>query len=112
MPDDKNHNFAGIIRYEMEIESDDKIIALDLGEVREGAEVWINGKNAGTRIGYPYYFDVSSLSVCGCNRIQIDVTTTLAFAQCDGFSEEYDPLSGRVMRTDKIYDAKMVNSIC
>lgn len=86
LPDDKNHNFAGIIRYEMEIESDDKIIALDLGEVREGAEVWINGKNAGTRIGYPYYFDVSSLSVCGRNRIQIDVTTTLAFAQCDGFS--------------------------
>ena len=52
-------------------------IMLDLGTVRESAEVWVNGKLAGIRIWYPYTVDIGPMAAEGTNRIEVVVTNTL-----------------------------------
>jgi hypothetical protein len=46
---------------------------IDLGEVKELAEVWVNGKLAGTAWHAPYRVDVSSLARPGANRLEVKV---------------------------------------
>jgi len=52
-------------------------VVLDLGEVRETAELWLNGKTAGVAWMRPYRFDVTHQIQTGSNRIRIDVTNLL-----------------------------------
>ncbi len=81
-------DFSGTMRYKAEFSLKDVIknAVLDLGNVYEIGEVWINGHNAGTRICPPYRFDINGLLKKGLNTIQIDVTNTLVREQKDTFS--------------------------
>jgi hypothetical protein len=80
--------FSGTFRYESQVSCEEEvsIVAIDLGEVYETAEVFINGLSAGVRIAAPYQFDVRGLISKGSNTLAIEVTNTLSNAQYDPFS--------------------------
>ena len=78
--------FSGTLRYETEFDFDSpcacrESIILDLGEVYEIAEVWLNGTHMGTRICPAYRFDVTGHIRYGLNKLRVDVTNTLAKKQ-------------------------------
>lgn len=50
---------------------------LDLGEVRDAAEVIVNGHPAGTLLLRPYQIDITALVQPGENALEITVTSTL-----------------------------------
>lgn len=80
--------FSGTFRYETEFEwsqSADSIL-LELGEVYETAEVWLNGKQAGVRICPPYQLEMNDLVRQGINKLVIEVTNTLVKDQHDYLS--------------------------
>jgi len=52
---------------------DGKSICLDLGDVRELAEVFVNGKSAGVLWKKPFCTDVTSLLTSGINELQVEV---------------------------------------
>ena len=52
-------------------------VVLDLGEVRETAELWLNGRKAGVAWMRPYRFDVTHQIQAGANRLRIDITNLL-----------------------------------
>ena len=81
-------DFAGLLRYELTVNAPDGLSALDLGDCKDAAQVWINGQDTGVRIGYPYHFDLSRGSIKGENRICIQVATTLVNMECDFFSRQ------------------------
>ncbi|MDP4098173.1 glycosyl hydrolase [Paenibacillus sp. P96] len=80
--------FTGTFRYEMEFEWDESAseVLLDLGEVYETAEVWLNGEHAGVRICPPYILKINGSLKKGTNRLVIEVTNTLVKDQCDFLS--------------------------
>lgn len=53
-------------------------IILDLGEVKNVAEVFVNGSLAGTGMVRPFQFDVTRLVKTGRNRLVVKVANTLA----------------------------------
>lgn len=59
---------------------------LDLGNVYETAEVFVNGTSAGVKLCRPYVFDVTPLLMEGTNRLAIEVTNTLGTAVRDALS--------------------------
>jgi len=72
--------FSGTANYEnhFDLASIDKSATyiLDLGEVKNIAEVIINGKNVGTVWKKPFKIDISQALISGKNTIQINVTNT------------------------------------
>lgn len=52
-------------------------VTLDLGSVRETAEVWLNDAPAGVAWMRPYRFDITHLVRTGTNRLRIAVTNLL-----------------------------------
>jgi len=62
--------------FSMRLEPDVGVV-LDLGGVRETAEVWLNDRNAGVAWMRPYRFDVTQYLRPGPNRLRIDVTNLL-----------------------------------
>ncbi len=74
--------FTGTIRYMHSFEltqlPEATEVILDLGEVHETAEVWINDIPVGTRIAPPYWFRAEEFLKKGKNTIRVDVTNTLA----------------------------------
>ncbi|WP_127493318.1 glycosylhydrolase-like jelly roll fold domain-containing protein [Paenibacillus glycanilyticus] len=80
--------FSGTFRYEMEFEWNEasEQVILELGEVYETAEVWLNGEQAGVRICPPYRLEISGLLKKGVNKLVIEVTNTLAKDQRDFLS--------------------------
>jgi hypothetical protein len=74
-PDPGIRYFSGIATYtrEVQIPVYDKgdQLWLDLGEVYEIAEVWVNGKLAGTAWKPPYRVEISDLVKAGDNKIEI-----------------------------------------
>lgn len=78
---------AGTLRFEGSIRMDEAVHAeLDLGEVFEIAEVFVNGISAGVRLCKPYRFDLKDLLVQGENQIKIEVTNCLGTALRDPIS--------------------------
>jgi hypothetical protein len=81
---DKWPDFSGTGWYEQGMVIDSawlgsgRRVYLDLGDVRNIAEVRINGQSVGTRLWPPYRFDITRLLKPGQNRLQIGVTNTLA----------------------------------
>jgi hypothetical protein len=70
-------HFSGTATYSTEVslgQSGQKKVVLDLGEVREIAEVAVNGKPAGVAWKRPYLIDVTGLLVDGRNVIEVKVT--------------------------------------
>lgn len=80
--------FTGTFRYETEFEWDETAngALLDLGEVYETAEVWLNGEHIGVRICPPYRFEINGLLKKGNNKLVIEVTNTLVKEQRDFLS--------------------------
>lgn len=84
-------NKTGTLRYESTFRlekvigkkalADTTNIVLNLGEVFEVAEVFVNDKSAGCRICPPYEFNISRLLKQGENKIAIEVTNTLGTSQ-------------------------------
>lgn len=56
----------------------DKRVSIDLGRVSSVAEVYVNGKYAGTSVWQPYRFDISNLVKRGTNNLKIIITNTEA----------------------------------
>ncbi len=61
-------------------------VFLDLGEVGEVAQAWLNGPLLGTRICRPYVFDATAAIRPGDNTLRVEVTNTLVYALKDDFS--------------------------
>ncbi|MHB8902436.1 MAG: glycosylhydrolase-like jelly roll fold domain-containing protein, partial [Thermoguttaceae bacterium] len=73
--------FAGAARYTIELrlpETDADGWMLDLGEVRESARVWVNGKPAGVVVAHPFRVDLAGLAQAGSNELAIEVTNLSA----------------------------------
>lgn len=71
-------NKCGTLRYETKLEAEaGKETVLDLGEVFETAEVFVNGRSAGVRLCRPYRFDLTGFLKEGENELAIEVTNTL-----------------------------------
>ena len=74
--------YSGKIRYERtfrwEQGAEEGRIFLDLGEVYETAQLWVNGQEAGVCINPPYRFEITSLLRQGENTVRIIVCNTLA----------------------------------
>lgn len=60
---------------------------IDLKDVGETAEVFVNGKFVGLRVAKPFVFDISEYTVDGENLIEIIVANTLAPRLKDEFSK-------------------------
>ncbi len=76
------HFFSGRAVYEADFPfamklPEDVGVMLDLGSVRETAEVWLNDAPAGIAWMRPYRFDVTRLVRTGPNRLRIAVTNLL-----------------------------------
>jgi hypothetical protein len=82
---DDRPDFSGTMRYSFSVELPEPAGAfmLDLGEVYETAELFINGTGAGVRICPPYWFAGSGLLRRGANTVTVEVVNTLAKALGD-----------------------------
>jgi len=70
--------FSGLMDYEKTVRVDAKAVTtLDLGQVADVAEVWVNGKRVGARMWAPHVFDVTSTMRQGENRIRIRVANLI-----------------------------------
>ena len=67
--------YVGKVIYETEVDWKETPACLNLGEVFEIADVYVNGKTAGRRQVPPYVFDIGALAVPGNNRLRIEVRT-------------------------------------
>ena len=79
--DDEAKRFAGAARYSIEFDlpaSNADGWVIDLGEVRESARVFINGKLAAVLYSVPYCSEVGDFLKPGRNRLEIEVTNLSA----------------------------------
>lgn len=80
--------FSGNIKYEGEFElAEAGKYHLDLGQVGEAAEVFVNGQNAGYKIIPPYTFDISKLLQAGKNTLTVIVSNHSGYRKQDEFSQ-------------------------
>jgi len=88
---DANHlpRFCGEIRYTTILKGDAHYTILNLGDVGEIAELFINGNYCGAKIGHPYIFNIEGKLKQGENHIQIDVVNNLAYTNRDMLSTYY-----------------------
>ncbi len=78
--------FSGEVLYKTAFNAENGYTVLDLGEVGETAEVWLNGEYIGARINAPYKFDLSNAIHSGENKLEIIVKSSLAYRRRDGLS--------------------------
>jgi len=73
--------FSGIGRYSQDIEIPDewadKMVTLDLGEVRIAAQVYIDGSSVGERVWSPFTFAIGQITP-GRHHLVVEVANTLA----------------------------------
>lgn len=78
---------TGTLCYETVIHaSEASEMILDLGNVYETAEVFVNGVSAGVRLCGPYRFELTGLLKDGENKLSVEVTNTLGTAVRDAIS--------------------------
>jgi len=71
--------YSGTVAYQSTLKVPDGFgdnVILDLGEVVDIAEVWLNGKRVGTRWAPPFHYDVSKYIKSGTNHLTIKATNT------------------------------------
>ena len=91
MPDLKNwplipelRYFSGKGHYTLDFQVDGRylkpglVLDMDLGEVHDVAEVWINGRKASTLLSLPYRLDATPFLEAGKNHLEIIVANHLA----------------------------------
>lgn len=83
---DKYPTFSGTVRYEATFVSDGEFDVLDLGQVGEACQVWLNGKDLGVRINSPYKFTVKDALCQGENCLTVEVKSNLGHRRRDQFS--------------------------
>ncbi len=72
-------HFSGTLTYEQTFQAKKSTHAiLDLGEVYEIAQVWLNGQEVGVKMWSPYRFDVENNLIDGENNLKIKVTNSRA----------------------------------
>ena len=87
-------HFSGEILYKGRFSVPEGYTVIDLGEVGETAEVWINGEKAGVRINAPFKFKMKNLKTTE-NQIEIKVINNPAHKRRDVFSHDiFVPPSG------------------
>jgi hypothetical protein len=104
--DEETQRFAGAARYTITIDVPQQEANrwfLDLGDVRESARVWVNGKPAGLLLAHPFRVDVSDVLKFGRNQIAIEVTNLSANRIRD--------LDRRGVGWKKFYDINLVNHL-
>ncbi|MBQ8840462.1 MAG: hypothetical protein IJ004_03990 [Clostridia bacterium] len=79
-------DFSGSVRYEADFNSVDGFEVIDLGQVGEIAQVYLNGKDLGLRINPPYKFNMKNKLVAGKNHLEIIVKSNLAHRRSDWLS--------------------------
>ena len=89
---DKLPDFSGVIRYTAKFKASDlkdaNKLALDLVDVGNTAEVYLNGEYLGSRLCKPFVFDLSG-KIKEENRLIIEVSNTLANKVKDHFTNYY-----------------------
>ncbi len=78
--------FSGIARYTAVLTLPENAAYLDLGQVGETAEVYLNGRPLGVRIVPPYRFDLSAIAREGENLLEIYTSNPLGYRIHDAFS--------------------------
>ena len=78
--------FSGEILYVGAFDAIKDFTVIDLGEVGEVAEAWLNGEYLGARINAPYKFDMSKALRDGKNELKVVVKSNLAQRRRDMFS--------------------------
>jgi len=79
--DEEAERFAGTARYTITVNLPDTkadVWIVDLGDVRESARVWVNGKPAGVVVAHPFRVAVTGLFQVGDNELAIEVTSLSA----------------------------------
>jgi hypothetical protein len=77
------HNFSGKGHYLLDFKVDRRYLRpglqleLDLGDVHDVAEVWINGRKAATLLLLPYRLDATPYLHAGNNHVEVIVANTL-----------------------------------
>lgn len=101
----KNPNFSGKMKYEtsLHVEEGDSNMAIDLGEVGEVAQVFVNGVDCGIKIAPPYFYDISEMIKCGENTLEVVVANTLVHRLQDNFSAFLTIPASGLMGPVKIY---------
>ena len=84
-PDSENDgikHFSGIAVYHKTFElgenqvGDDKVLILDLGQVSEVADIYLNGKHLDVLWHAPYFVDISNAARKGKNQLVVEVANT------------------------------------
>ena len=89
---EKMPEFCGRIRYEFTLHgASGTCVQLDLGQVGEAAELWINDRYVGFALTNPYIFDLTDQLENGENRLRVEVINNQAYRLRDQFST-YMPL--------------------
>ncbi|MBQ9761073.1 MAG: hypothetical protein IJW16_06970 [Clostridia bacterium] len=107
---DRDPRFSGEVRYEAKIDLDPDYTVLDLGEVGEVAEAWLNGQYLGARIAAPYKFSLRDAKKDGENHLTVLVKSNLAHRRRDDFSKYLQiPPTGIIgdvalCKYEKLYD--------
>ena len=71
--------YYGKLAYQTQLPVSDKTPSyLDLGQVSDCCEVFINGQSAGKRAGTPYVYEVGKLLRPGSNEVRVQVYTSAA----------------------------------
>lgn len=78
--------FSGTVRYTTELDRVDGFDVIDLGQVGDTAEVWLNGNYLGARINAPYKFTMTGALKNGKNKLEILVRSNPAHRRCDFLS--------------------------
>ncbi|GAB6164198.1 glycosyl hydrolase [Thermostilla marina] len=102
--DPEAERFAGAARYTIAVELKNvsgRSWFLDLGDVRESARVWIDGKPAGVAVAHPFRVEVTGLVHDGKNELTIEVTNLSANRIRD--------LDRRGVAWKKFYDINIVD---
>ena len=85
-------NFSGTAIYEKSFTLPEsyrgKRLVLDLGRVSSVAEVYVNGRNAGTLVWSPFKLDITEFAKPGENHLKIRLTNTEANARAVGPSHK------------------------
>ncbi|MBQ2724994.1 MAG: glycosyl transferase family 2 [Clostridia bacterium] len=79
--------FSGRIRYTCAFDRPENVSGIDLGNVGQTAHLRCNGKDLGVRVCPPYRYDLTDALQDGENRLEIEVSNTLANAVRDRFSD-------------------------
>ena len=78
--------FSGNIRYTATFEAKDGFSVIDLGQVGEVCEAWLNGKYLGARICAPYKFNMKDALLNEKNNLEVIVTSNLGHKRRDSLS--------------------------